>query len=173
MQQNRVSIIVGLTVGSFFIFGCDNGLDPGWPDQKVIYYSSFESAEDTTGWYGVGTAQFRSDVPPNGGRQSVFISGGCMVPHAYLDLPLMPDDHYLELRCWGKNLARGGSVSLQIVDDRSKQIGIGVSDTVWTRYESTDSLFCPAKSRVRLAMSSGGFVPGAMLVDEIAVIQVE
>lgn len=160
-------------VGVFFTFGCDTGVDPGWPDQNVVYYNSFESVEDTTGWFGLGAAQFRMEAPPTGGRQSVFISGGCVVPHAYLDLPEMVDDRYLKIRCWGKNLSRGGSVSLQIVDDWSKQIGVGVIDSVWTRYESTDSLFCPAKSRVRLAMSSGGIIPSAMLVDEIAVIQVE
>ena len=42
----------------------------------VIYFNSFESPQDTIGWQGYGAREFRNDVPPSGGNQSLYISGG-------------------------------------------------------------------------------------------------
>lgn len=155
----------------FFSSSCDYTLGPDFPGGNHIYFSSFESPQDTVGWR--GGMQFRNEAAPNGGRQSVFISGGCVHPHADIEFDGIDQDSHLLLRCWGKNLASGGGVELHVADDWSKTIHIFVADSTWKFYESADTLFWPAHQRLNLSMSSGGFKPSAMLVDRIEVIRID
>ncbi len=66
-------------------------------NEEQIYFYSFESPADTSGWQ--GDMEFRDDVPPSGGNRSVFISGGCIVPHAYVTLISPASESYLSMRC--------------------------------------------------------------------------
>jgi hypothetical protein len=150
--------------------GCDHALEPGGDH---FYFNSFESPQDLVGWRGIGEMQLRNEVPPGGGRKSVFISGGCVIPHAEIEFRGLDQDSYLLLRCWGKNLALGGSVMLQVADDMSKAIYIGLVDTTWKFHQAADTLFLPAHHKLKLSMSSGGFVASVMLVDQIEVIMVD
>jgi hypothetical protein len=102
-----------------------------------------------------------------------FYLRGCDIPHAYIEFNGLDQDSHLLLRCWGRNLALGGNVALQVADDMSKAICIGVADTTWKFYQSADTLYWPANQRLKLSLSSGGFVASAMLVDQIEVIKVD
>ncbi|MCI0696164.1 hypothetical protein L0337_29700 [candidate division KSB1 bacterium] len=172
MKVERLITTALLTFSVFIGSSCDHSLGPGVPSGDHIYFNSFESPQDTVGWR--GGMQFRNEAPPSGGRQSIFISGGCVVPHAYIEFDGIDKGSHLLLRCWGKNLAIGGIVELQVADDRSRTIGIGVAvaATTWKFYQSADTLYWPANHRLKLSLSSGGLKPSAMLVDQIDVIKV-
>ena len=58
-----------------------------------VYFNSFEKESDLTGW--LGYYELRNDTPIAGGHQSLYISGGCVVPHAYYELG--PFDEDLEI----------------------------------------------------------------------------
>jgi hypothetical protein len=171
MKTQWLKIAAMLTFCVLIGLGCDHSLRPDFPSGDHIYFSSFESPEDTVGWR--GGLEFRNEAPPNGGQQSVFISGGCVFPHAYIELNGIEKDSRLLLRCWGRDLRIGGSVTLQVVDDWYKTIHVLVADSTWKSYQSSDTLFWPANHRLRLSMSSGGFAASAMLVDQIEVIGVD
>lgn len=173
MKTERLITTALLGFAVFVGSGCDHSLGPGVSGGDHIYFSSFESSQDTVGWR--GGMQFRNEAPPGGGRQSIFISGGCIHPHAYIEFNGIDQDSHLLLHCWGKNLAIGGIVELQVADDRSETIGIVVvvTDTTWKLYQAVDTLYWPDNHRLKLSLSSGGLKPSAMLIDQIEVIKVD
>lgn len=134
-----------------------------------IYYNSFEESSDTAGWK--GGVYLYDEAPENGGQKSLFVSGGCIVPHVYFDFDPLPEDCRLIVKCWGKNLDAGGGLMLS--SGLNAQISISISETGWTSYESVDTLFCAANSDLRLELMSGGFVPSSMLVDLIEIFKVK
>ncbi|MBI5020839.1 MAG: hypothetical protein HZB59_05330 [Ignavibacteriales bacterium] len=163
-----------------FLRGCD------WMQQPIellpspenrIYFNSFESSSDTIGWK--GWMEFRNDAPRFGGKQSAYVSGGCLVPHTSYQLPSSSHDRKLVLRCWGKNLEIGGVVELEAVpevfipENPKNYIFVVISDTIWKSYRSESILYCPANSKLVLSMSSGGYIPSAMLVDLLEIIEVK
>lgn len=141
--------------------------------QEVVYSNSFESPADTVGWIGYGTMQFRNDVPPGGGQHSLFVSGGCTVPHAAFKIGRVARDSRFVVKFWGKNLGNGGSVGLGFGPGPFGGIAVSVDDTVWTQYESQDILYCPADSTLWLTLNAGGIVASSMLVDNIQVLQLK
>lgn len=177
MKIHRIVFLTPLALSLFVTMACKNTVEPVQEEHDgIIYLNSFESPADTAGWWGYGMIAFRDDVPPEGGNQSLFVAGGCIIPHAQVDLAPLEDDGYLLLRCWGKNLAIGGGASLEWFDEEHEQyksIHIGISDSVWTTYESKDTLFCPAGKSLRLHLHAGGIVSSAILVDLVEIIKVE
>ena len=141
--------------------------------EEVVYTNGFESASDTAGWVGYGSMQLRSDVPPGGGKYSLFVSGGCAIPHAALKIVRVDRDSRFILRFWGKKLIGGGGVGIGFNQSPIGGIGVSVNDSTWTHYQSKDILYCPADSSLWLTLISGGIVPGAMLVDNIQVVKVK
>ena len=172
----RINAIMTICVLVHFtlIHGCDIMTPPVKtiePPASRVYFNSFESQGDTIGWKGL--MEFRADAPPLGGKHSVLISGGCIYPHAYYDLPVSQEDNYLIVKCFGKNLSNGGGIELDLSDnDAHHHIVIGITDTIWRSYQSRDTLYCPRNTRLRLSMSSGGIVPSSMLVDLLEVLKV-
>jgi hypothetical protein len=136
---------------------------------SLLYFTSFESATDTAGWHRVYPDLFSTDTPAGGGRQSLRISGGCVVPHAWLILPPLPCDAWLTLQCWGKNLSNGGMVELCAVGECPRGLVIQIEDQEWAEYSPLPTLFCPKGKELMLALVSGGYVPSAMLVDLIEI----
>jgi hypothetical protein len=137
----------------------------------VIFSNSFESSQDTVGW--CGYIVFHPDAPSEGGRQSAYISGGCIWPHAWIELPPVETDGFFLLRCWGKDLEIGGSLSIETEDNNSKRAYIPVNNKTWTLYESAETLYCPSGKKILLSMGAGGIVPSAMLVDKIEIVKVD
>ncbi len=139
-----------------------------------IYRNSFETPGDTAGWQGNGTFRFEREAPPGGGNQCLYVSGSCTIPHAFFDLPPRQTAGYYLLRCWGKDLQIGGSVILSRVNDSSdRHIALFVNQPEWRRYQSTDTLFCPAGEALRVELNAGGFVSSAMLVDLLEIVRVK
>jgi hypothetical protein len=169
--------IIILLLGSLCIlpFGCKHATEISSPAGEIWYSNSFESQGDTAGWTGYGSMSFQSDVPPHGGNQSVYLSGGCIIPHATLILEGFHQSTRLLLTCWGKTRL-GGVISLSQVTDsgsfpQSGRTEIEIHDTVWTYYQSPDTITCQPEHRLKLEMNSGGIVAGGMLIDRIAIIK--
>ena len=160
----------------FFLFSfvsCEelSGPDPDNPNES-FYFNSFESSSDTAGWYGVSDNNFIEEAPKGGGKQSLKVSGGCVIPHAYYRIDSIADDCSLVLKCWGKNLSNGGSVSLY-TENISGSLHISVTEMSWTSYICEDTLHCIAGSSLRLELNSGGILPSSMLVDQIEISKVD
>jgi hypothetical protein len=155
-------------IAMLIVPGCNH---PTYPEEngEILYASSFESDSDTAGWHGYGSLQFRSEPAPDGGKRSLHVSGGCIVPHAEIELGPPGQDSRILLSCWGKNLGIGGTVGITMKGQLRKYAPIAVQDTVWTFYESKDTLFAQAGSPLILSVMSGGIVPSAMLLDLIEV----
>jgi hypothetical protein len=155
----------------FSLVSCDERATE--PTGSPLYFNSFESVVDTTGWFGVTEAMFVTDPAPAGGNQSLHIGGGCLQPTAYIDLQTPALSGYFKVSCWGKleHITHGGSIGL-VIDagtEQRREIHLIVSDTVWTFYESEESIRCPPTQNLRLEVFIGGFVPAGMFVDCIKV----
>jgi hypothetical protein len=137
------------------------------PEQQV-FFNSFESQSDTTGWRGYAF-NFDNDVPLHGGKKSLSVSGGCIIPHAEYTINPQSTDCYLKIKFWGKNLSNGGSLWLAVNMNRYNSISFDVSEKEWTFYESQDYLFCPANTSLTLGIISGGIYGSSILIDMIEI----
>jgi hypothetical protein len=155
------------------MLGCnDLGPEVETGAADILFATSFESAIDTMGWGGNGRVELVSSACPGGGKQSVRVSGGCLVPHAELrKMPIVLAGVY-SIRCWGKNLAVGGSVCLYRSIDRYKTIWLSIQDTNWAAYRTDSVLVCLASDTLVATMNAGGRVPSSMLVDSLVVSRV-
>jgi hypothetical protein len=149
---------------SLMLFSCEKESDPG----QQIYFNSFESQSDVTGWIG-NAFNFSDDVPSQGGKKSLSVSGGCVLPHAQYSVPPQNTDCYLFLKFWGKNLSNGGSVHLYVNKSGYKEFSFEVSGKGWTLYEGRDSLFCPANTSLTLEAMAGGITGSAILIDMVEI----
>jgi hypothetical protein len=136
--------------------------------EQQIYFNSFESQSDTVGWRGYAF-NFAIDVPSQGGKKSLSISGGCILPHAQYIVSAQNTDYHLVLKFLGKNLSNGGSVNLYVNKAGYKEISFDVSKKDWTLYESRDTLFCPANTSLTLEVMAGGIISSAILIDMIEI----
>jgi len=149
---------------------CEND-QSGQGDSKQVYYNSFESQSDTAGWDGYAFS-FNDDTPKHGGKHSLYISGGCIIPHASFILPPQPADCHLVLKCWGKNLTDGGGVTIYVDKAGYGAVSVNVTEKQWTSYVSENKLFCPANTSLVLQITSGGIASSSILVDMIEVRKV-
>jgi len=136
----------------------------------IVYSNSFESANDTVGIRAYGYIDFSNDVIRNSGDHSLYVSGGCIVPHAQFYAGPFNYDGYFKLRCQGKNLQIGGGIFIKAEGDQNNVVGININESRWTSYESGEMLFCPAGKRIIISVISGGIVPSAVLIDKVEII---
>jgi hypothetical protein len=136
--------------------------------EQQIYFNSFESQSDTVGWRGYAF-NFANDVPSIGGKKSLSISGGCILPHAQYTISTQNTDYHLVLKLWAKNLSNGGSVNLYVNKAGYKEISFDISEKDWKLYESRDTIFCPANTSLTLSASAGGFITSAILIDMVEI----
>jgi len=142
------------------------------PEDRLIYYNSFESTSDFDGWQGIDASNMVDDASPNGSKKSVYVSGGCMMPTSSFTLPANDAANHIIVQFYGKNLGMGGSVVLSSGETYNNEYSIFVKDTVWTLYQSQEIYKWPAGSSLKVCMNSGGYVASAMLIDELRIIKV-
>lgn len=136
--------------------------------EQNIYFNSFESQSDTVGWIG-NAFNFDIDVPSHGGKKSLSVLGGCIIPHAEYTINPQSTDCYLKVEFWGKNLSNGGGVWLAVNKDGYSNISFDVTSKKWTLYESQDPIFCPANTSLTIGAISGGISSSAILIDMIEI----
>jgi len=141
------------------------------PTGELLYYTSFEQESELDDWEGLSSSNFSNDTPGSGGDNSVFISGGCVMPTAKYTLKAVGVEQIVSFSCYGKNLTSGGSVYLKIEDEKDKEISIYVDDKTWIHYECSESIVWPANKDLSICLFSGGFVGSSMLIDEIRLLK--
>jgi hypothetical protein len=151
------------------LYTCQNSTSP---EDRLIYYNSFEKTSDLNGWQGIDVSNMVDDSSPNGGAKSVCVSGGCMMPTSTFTLPANDEDNHVIVQFYGKNLGFGGGVVLCSGDGYNDEYSIFVQDTMWTLYQSKEIYKWPAGSSLKICMNSGGYVASAMLIDELKIIKV-
>ena len=147
------------------------------PAPDIVYLTSFESAQDTTGWQGITDKMFVCDPAPGAGIRSLHIGGGCIQPAAYIDLPPQTSPGNYVVSCWGKvpQVTRPGRIVLQIAQEGGEgwEVQLIVDSEDWTFYKSEESLRCSEDCTLRLQVWIGGFAPAHMFVDCIKIERVE
>jgi len=133
---------------------------------RVIYSTSFEAPRDTVGWCALGLLELVGERPPGGGRQTLSVSGGCLIPHASHTIPATRENRRLVLRALAK-FVRGGSVELGVEGHPSIYVPVSLKE-----WQSEDTLFCPAGVAPRIRIMGGGIIQGGILVERIEVVQV-
>jgi hypothetical protein len=143
-------------------------------DSTTFYFNSFEADSDLIGWQGISVYDLYGDAPLQGGLKSVYISGGCLYPHAFYIFNPADRDINVLMEFYGKNLDIGGFVELRIGSNYGRNsLQIQVMDSTWRYYESDSTLLWPADSTMTLMMNSGGYAPSAMLIDCLRLTEVE
>ncbi|MGB2868387.1 MAG: hypothetical protein WBD36_08050 [Bacteroidota bacterium] len=170
-----MKVIVALPfIAIAILAGCKSQIsDASTANSDLVYFNSFESQADTAGWFGYGQLALHQGAPPDGGLQSAYISGGCIVPHARIRLTTLPPAGTITLKCWGMNLALGGAIQLSKVNDPQSGLLIAINDTAWTAYQADGSMTYSSLDTLELEMMSGGIVSSAMLVDRIEIRRVD
>ena len=79
---------------SLMLFSCEKENTKENTLEQQIYFNSFESQSDTVGWRGYAF-NFANDVPSQGGKKSLSISGGCILPHAQYTISAQNTDYHL------------------------------------------------------------------------------
>jgi hypothetical protein len=151
--------------------GCSNSAEP--VESNIYFSTSFEKETDLANYTGYGAFERREDAPPGSGKYSLFVSGGCVAPHCLYEFPPLESPGKFIIQLQGKALLNTGGVILSENSGSPNAISVFVDRTEWVQYESRDTLVCEAGARVVLEFMSGGFVPGAMLVDDINIIIVD
>lgn len=160
---------------SFFLIvtlsGCQSITDGGTPpSMNSLYFNSFETGSDIYGWDNYGSVRLDNEAPSKGGKRSLYISGGCLAPHAVLNTFSIKRNTMIKLQFFGKALQHSGSVRLENANT-GKSILVSVKDTTWTHYQSPDQLYVQPGDNLRLTMSSGGIIPGSMLIDLLEITE--
>ena len=160
----KINLWLIVVISSLIVISCENKNDLG----HQIYFNSFESQSDTAGWIGYAF-NFSNDVPSHGGKKSLSVSGGCIIPHAQFTINPQGSDCYLLFKLWGKNLSNGGSVYLGVDKAGYGSISFDISEKDWDLYESQDTLFCPANGSLTIGAMSGGIYSSTILIDMIEI----
>jgi hypothetical protein len=150
-------------------------LDECLPD-NVIYFNSFESDEDTTGWRWLDPEMFVKIPAPGGGKNSLHIGGGCTMPTAFLTLPPQYEEGNYLMSCWGKiDESSGGRVYLTTSDvhNDSVTVRLDVHSLEWQFLQTETSLHCSMEDTMRIEIWIGGIVPNSMYIDLLKVEKVE
>jgi hypothetical protein len=155
--------------------GCDFVDWPWGPamPRSLVYYNSFETPADTCGLPLLGSVVVVRESAPGCGKQSIQVSGGCLVPHAGTRIAGPARDAYVELRCWGKNLLIGGGVEICRISALHESVYISVTTKEWTFLQSDTTLFVPGGDSLDIWMNAGGIAASAMLIDGLQVVIVQ
>jgi hypothetical protein len=162
-----------------FFIGCDgDSRCTVCPDgAESWYFNSFESGGDAVGWEGITEAMFVDDPAPGCGDQSLFVTGGCVLPTYRLVFPPSEVVGDYVLSCWAKRPGDqpGGWIDLATYDDEGERdaIQLWANNDEWTFHRTDHSLHCPSGVSLVLELQVGGFGGGAAYFDCIKIERLE
>lgn len=169
-EHTTTLLTIFVLVFAIFLSACSDSTSPDNDD--VVYFTSFESAQDFEDWSGISDKNWNTDTHSDKNKRSVYISGGCVIPHAQYEISDL-DEGYYTIECWGKAVAKtqGGGVVLTYCNDIAEENCtryLNFSDTVWTN-KTSEPIFLPENASLSIQLNAGGFVASSMLIDEISV----
>jgi hypothetical protein len=159
------------------VMGCTGSNDsccgPGLGE--VIYFCSFEADADTLGWAGYGVKWLADEAPEGGGSRALGVEGGCIAPHAGLELEPQEVGGRYSIRCWAREVNAPGRVELRLASGyEGGSIDLTVQGHDWRRYAAAGGVWCPAGQSLAVYVYSGGFrQPGGILVDLVEVVRLQ
>ncbi len=168
--MKSTQIISGLAIFVFLsLIGCKKETAPLEPlsalSANLIKNSSFEENGDPSlsHWYirESDSISFANDTPPGGGNWSICLPavwyGPLPVSPAYF-VPLTPGKHILELSFYGKFYIINGVAMFILKTDQTRDVSAIqiVTDTVWTKYTLTDTVFIQEGDSLSIVLSGGG-----------------
>lgn len=150
--------------------GCQFATGPDLiaPVEETLFFLAFEELGDLEGWHGQSPPALVDDAPKGGGTRTALVAGGCVMPHAQLDLGPLSTGGDLRLTALARTRSVGGWLMLENLST-GRSVGLPVQDAAWRHLVSEDALPVRAGDRLRLHMSAGGIVPGDVLVEHLAV----
>jgi hypothetical protein len=152
---------------------CDSHRGPSGANavDQAVYFTSFESSHELSGWCEMDSSMLVNDPSPNGGSKSLNTGAGCVSNRPYLTLTL-PEGSYI-LKCWAKNApeSTGGSVYLERNSSSYSDgsISINVQEKRWTFYQTNATVYSSGMDTFKLGVSAGGIVFGNITVDQISI----
>lgn len=157
--------IIAVLVVVIFVFGsvsCEKDEYNG-----CFYFNSFEKDSDTIGWKG-GQFSFYDEAPEDGGKKSLYVSGGCMAPHAEYRFGPFKSDKTFTISFWAKAIENQGAVDLHSSADNTGNM-ISVNDTIWQFYAPKLAVEVLEGDMLILDVFAGGIMSASMLVDMIKI----
>jgi len=155
------------------LLSCQGVLESVPSSGSTLYYNSFENSSDLIGWFGISSTSLQNDAPLFGGKKSIYISGGCIVPHASYTFNSPGRDIKITMECFGKNLSNGGTIELILGTERLNQQYILIEDSKWKFYQLDAEIYWPADSTLTIWFISGGDQPSSMLIDCLRLVEVD
>ncbi len=133
-------------------------------NENLLYSNGFESEDDLMDFYPyIGILSDKT--PKDGGDSSLYVCGGCIVPHMYMELGPFDEDMSLLLRLSAKSDYQG-SIHLRTDQERIELI---VEGDDWKNYESESLLDYTSGEILKLTIVSGGFVPVSTYIDNLEI----
>ena len=169
MKQILSQIFVLIAAIGFLSTGCEKILGTM---NDFIYSTSFEKYESMDAWEQGASAEYKSDAPTGGGNRSLYVSGGCVVPHMILDMGKVKSDNLYSVSFFGKVLMNGGFVQLYAEVSNSEKVLLGsiqLTEMDWKEYLLQSSTPVPVGYNLKVEMSAGGFIAGGMIIDLLEV----
>ncbi|HJM12354.1 MAG TPA: hypothetical protein QF484_04120 [Candidatus Marinimicrobia bacterium] len=132
MKQSHSQIFVILLSIGLLTAGCDKIFSN---KNDYIYSISFEKNENMDQWENGENAEYKSDTPTHDGKRSLYVSGGCVVPHMILNRSTVTADTHYNISFWGKTLINSGIVQLYAENNSNEKIPLGfvqITHKNWT-----------------------------------------
>lgn len=156
--MNPKLILLSVLIASLLFTCSDQKEDIELFSDTIIYNNSFENSAEVENFEGMQIF-LSNDTPNGGGDSSMVVSGGCVLPHVFLELGPFDEAKVLSFNVYGKALdMAGGGISLSLVSDPDSGISILVQDTNWAYYETSNTLEVPIGEKIRIDFISGGII---------------
>ena len=169
MKQILSQIFILIAAIGLLTTGCEKILGTM---NDFIYSTAFEKYELMDAWEQGASTEYKSDAPKGGGNRSLYVSGGCVVPHMILDMGKVKYDNLYSVSFFGKVLANGGFVQLYAEVSDSEKVLLGsiqLTEMDWKQYLLQSSTPVPVGYNLKIEMSAGGFIAGGMIIDLLEV----
>ena len=150
----------------FTLTNCNSNTNPViFKDTNIVINSSFEEDghPSLNDWI-VDSTQvpyFDNDVPPGGGKWSLYLKAnwyGPLPKTPLYFLPLSSGEHIINLSVWGKFKSIRGSVFLLLKNDNKQNVvgQISIENTTWTKYSLIDTVRINSGDSLFVLLFGGG-----------------
>lgn len=168
-MQNSVLLIFAILIS---ISGCSNGIGAPNPGE-IVYQNSFESQADLMHITGNGFS-VAEEGGPESGTKSLFVSGGCVLPHMNLKPELSSigeNGGWFVISFYGRTDNNSGGILRIKTNEIAGQeyaADFSIKEKIWLFYES-DPIFIETDPGPVIEGIAGGFASSNMYIDLITI----
>ncbi len=122
----------------------------------IIYFNDFENQQDIKDFdFMNGNGELSTDVSQDGGKSSLFISGGCIAPHISFSLAINEDMTIKSYALAKAEKLYCGGVSIRI-KDTDNYISLLLGEENWSEVHADKTLDVKKGDVLEIEMISGG-----------------